>query len=135
MPGPRHLGLHVRPLEGFKRADVPSPRRRSVACRHRRCGRPAPGDIVLVSPPFVKARPVSSNAGDREVSRLEIANRCHDSSSVGGGGGWVRLRGLKPIFIFHNPPHLIQSLALILVQSQYRSFVFCPFFGHDFHFL
>lgn len=39
-------------------------------------------------------------------------------------------RCLEPILLLHYPPHLVEGLALVLVQTQDRRPVFEPFFGH-----
>jgi len=53
-----------------------------------------------------------------------------EGSECRGGDGDLCSRCFEPILLLHYPSHLVEGLALILVQTEDRRPVLQPFFGH-----
>lgn len=104
-----------------------------VAASRRYRGRPAARTVVLVDSPLVKTGPISPDSGRwicLSVENTPRLGREIGGSSVGAGKGRCCSRCFEPILLLHYPPHLVKSLALILVQAEDRRPVLQPFFGH-----
>lgn len=130
---PRHgqeLAVGVRPLDVAVPVSTQIPFLLRVAARRSHCRRPPACAVVLVDSPLVKTGPIRPDSGNRHACQQGTRYQSNQKRAGQVFGGGCFSRCFEPILVLHDPPHLIEGLALILVQAQYRRPVFKPFFRH-----